>query len=495
MDALLAAFLLAGLVSTAFAANLWIAERALAISLSGVALFWVASALRRAGLVRPLVVSLAVAVVVGAATSLAQAYGASVRILQSQSRARRDIRQSQLRGASVGDRHADRDRHGAHGAAEHRQHSRRHRLGPRLGDARAVAQPGGVARGDRPGDPGRRPRAAHVESLVRAAHALVVRVWLGAAFLAGAVAAMVIPNRLEWKSDSPYLDSAAGLVNYKEGSGAGRLVQYGNSLRMTGAHPLFGVGPGNWPVVYPAYASRNDPSMSTDETITSNPWPSSDWVAYLSERGGIGLVLLLLAMLGLMGRALRELRRGGPRDPERVLTAIALVGTLVAVAVVGAFDAVLLIAAPTFFVWTLAGALAPPASGSFNFEKGVRPLVPGVVIALALIVIGRSAGQIASIAVFSTSTQARRDRASGAARSRELSGSNEARADVHRARRLCARASGGARGARSLSARRGAAASDCCLRRTIARPACRVASRISTSAEHAGAGETEWSVW
>src|SRR4029077_21024358 len=112
-----------------------------------------------------------------------------------------------------------------------------------------------------------------------------------------------------------------------------------------------------------AYASRNDPSMSTDETITSNPWPSSDWVAYLSERGVGGFALLLLAMLGLMGRALRDLRRGGPRDPERVLTAIALVGTLVAVAVVGAFDAVLLIAVPTFFVWTLAGALAPPAAG------------------------------------------------------------------------------------------------------------------------------------
>ena len=58
----------------------------------------------------------------------------------------------------------------------------------------------------------------------------------------------LLPNRLEWKSDSPYLDSAAGLVNYKEGSGRGRLVQYGNSLRMTVAHPLFGVGPGNWPV-------------------------------------------------------------------------------------------------------------------------------------------------------------------------------------------------------------------------------------------------------
>jgi len=404
VDALLAAFLLAGLVSTAFAANLWIAERALAISLSGVALFWAASALRRAGLVRPLVVSLAVAVVVGAATSLAQAYG-----LQSEY-----FSLNRAPGGTFGNRNFV-----AHLSAIGTPIvivtalTARRSIGSILGGIGLALVSATLVLS--------RSRAAWLAVIALAIPAAGLAlltwnrwceprtgrraVWLGAAFLAGAIAAMLIPNRLEWKSDSPYLDSAAGLVNYKEGSGAGRLVQYGNSLRMTGAHPLFGVGPGNWPVVYPEYASRNDPSMSTDETITSNPWPSSDWVAYLSERGGIGLALLLLAMLGLIGRALRELRRGGPRDPERVLTAIALVGTLVAVAVVGAFDAVLLIAAPTFFVWTLAGALAPPASGSFNFEKGVRPLVPGVVIALALIVIGRSAGQIASIAVFSTSTK------------------------------------------------------------------------------------------
>src|SRR5205814_7511782 len=53
----------------------------------------------------------------------------------------------------------------------------------------------------------------------------------------GALAAVLLPNRLEWRSDSPYLDSAAGVVNYKEGSGRGRLVQYTNSLRMLPAHP------------------------------------------------------------------------------------------------------------------------------------------------------------------------------------------------------------------------------------------------------------------
>src|SRR5262245_34543103 len=75
VDALLAGFLISSLISLAFATNLWAAERGFAVSLSGVALFWVAGRLGRAGLVRPLLVALATAVVVGAATSLLQAYG------------------------------------------------------------------------------------------------------------------------------------------------------------------------------------------------------------------------------------------------------------------------------------------------------------------------------------------------------------------------------------------------------------------------------------
>ena len=43
--------------------------------MSGVALFWVAGALRRAGLGATVLVALAAGVVIGAGTSLAQAYG------------------------------------------------------------------------------------------------------------------------------------------------------------------------------------------------------------------------------------------------------------------------------------------------------------------------------------------------------------------------------------------------------------------------------------
>ena len=51
VDILLADFLAVSLISTILSTNHWAAERAFAISLSGAALFWAASALRRVGLV------------------------------------------------------------------------------------------------------------------------------------------------------------------------------------------------------------------------------------------------------------------------------------------------------------------------------------------------------------------------------------------------------------------------------------------------------------
>jgi O-antigen ligase len=404
VDLLLCGFLVLSIASAILAINTWAGERAVAISLSGAALFWSAQALRRVGLVRPLIVALAIGVVIGAATSLAQAYGVQTEYFSL----------NRAPGGTFGNRNFV-----AHLCAIGTPVvvlvalTARRGVGSVFGAVSMAIVAAALFMS--------RSRGAWlaVIALALPVGLLALLTWnrwceprtfrrlivLGIAAAVGVAAAVFLPNRLEWKSDNPYLESATGLVNYKEGSGRGRIVQYTNSLHMALAHPLLGVGPGNWPVVYPKFASRNDPSMSSEDGVTSNPWPSSDWAAYLSERGLPATALLLLAMLALLMRALRDLRRGGGRDQERVLTAIALVGTLVATAVVGAFDAVLLIAVPTYFVWTLAGALAPPPSGGVPVASGVQEFAPVLVAGLALITIGRSAFQVAAIATFSTSSR------------------------------------------------------------------------------------------
>ena len=120
VDLLLAAFLVASVLSAAFSTNRWLAERAVAISLSGAALFWVAGTLRRAGLAR-------------AARRRARrgrgdrrGYVARAglwrakRVFQPQSLAGRHVWQSQLRGAPRGHRSAGDPAGDAHGAAWNR---------------------------------------------------------------------------------------------------------------------------------------------------------------------------------------------------------------------------------------------------------------------------------------------------------------------------------------------------------------------------------------
>jgi hypothetical protein len=221
---------------------------------------------------------------------------------------------------------------------------------------------------------------------------------------AGAAAALIIPNALRWRSDNPYLDSVTGVVDYDRGSGRGRLVQYAHSLGMAARHPLLGVGPGNWPVEYPKHAARSDPSLDDSEPgTTANPWPSSDWVAFVAERGFATAALLALFFIGLLKRD------------------AALLATLAAVNVAGLFDAVLLLPAPALIAWTALGALCsdrllpvdPVGDDRLKPAATLKPVatlwpVAPLGILICLLGLVRSAAQLTAMEIYATTT----DRAS-----------------------------------------------------------------------------------
>ena len=87
VDAGLVAFLVLSLLSALLATNGWLAFRALGVSLAGAAIFWSSRTLARAEQGRPLLLALAAAVVLGAITGLAQAYGLVTTNLASLNRA------------------------------------------------------------------------------------------------------------------------------------------------------------------------------------------------------------------------------------------------------------------------------------------------------------------------------------------------------------------------------------------------------------------------
>jgi O-antigen ligase len=372
-DWLLLAFLALSGLSAIFATNKWLALRALAISASAIVLFWAARALRDAELERPLINALAFAVVLASAIALAQAYGLRTELFSL----------NRAPGGTLGNRNFV-----AHMAAFGLPlcmlaalRARRYVLAS-LGVTVVAAAL--VLSRSRAGW-----LAAGVALLVFTIFSMREHgrrlIGLLAFAVAGAAAALIIPNTLRWRSDNPYLESVTGMVEYERGSGHGRLVQYQRSLGMAVRHALLGVGPGNWSVDYPGHALRNDPSLNDSEAGTTfNPWPSSDWIAFIAERGFAATALLALAFVAMVRRD------------------AALLAMLAAVGVAGMFDAVLLLPAPALIVWTALGALC---SGRLQpAEAEIGRLKPAATLVIVICAIGavRSAAQLTAMEIFAT---------------------------------------------------------------------------------------------
>lgn len=409
-DTLLLAFAALSTLSALFATNHWLAFRSLAVTLSGLAIFWSARAVAGSGARRVLVGGIVLATVVAAATSLAQAYGAMNEYFTL----------ARAPGGTLGNRNFV-----AHLAAIGvplllwSVATARHRTAVAGGVVAAAVLSATLVLS--------RTRAAWLAVLVSAA--LLARPALGAtrrldtrvdtrvgprvgprvallalAAVLGAGIALALPNRLNWKSDSPYLDSVRGMVNAESGSGHGRLVQYRHSLEMARAFPVLGVGPGNWGVHYPRFAAPSDPSLNS-AGMTSNPWPSSDWVAFVAERGVAATVMLLLAILVLVVNTWLGSTRGVPGTDAAM--PVALTGIVLVTGAVGSLDAVLLIAPPSFLVWAALGALSVPGREriAWSTARGTqgRRLAFAGVVALVLFA-ARSAAAVQAMADYGTGT-------------------------------------------------------------------------------------------
>lgn len=412
VDVPLVGFLALSILSTLLAENGWLAFRALGVSLSGAVLFWCGRTLARAGRSQALLVALALAVVLGALTALAQAYGLVTTSLASLSRAP---------GGTFGNRNFM-----AHlvtiglpvlllVTVETRS-----RAGFVLGSIGVMLAAAALVLS--------RSRAAWVGAAVCGAFLAIEGLWVGRLWAddrlrrrvlrlattaaAGLVLSLILPNRLNWRSNSPYLDSLTGVANYREGSGRGRLIQYGNTLAMAVHHPIFGVGPGNWPVAYPRFMSPGDPSFHIGDIIPTNPWPSSDWMAMLAERGFVALILLALVGGSLTLGAWARLRRG-PRDTP-ALTDLTIVATLIAIGTVGAFDAVMLLPVNTLFGWTIVGTLASSARPlrEIRLNARSRRYLMLAAAAVGTLFLWRSSAQVLAMGLFSTGQRAAMERAS-----------------------------------------------------------------------------------
>ena len=437
VDALLVVFLAWSLLSAVFAGNHWLAQRAIAVSLSGAIVFWAARRAAVDGIQRMLLGAAALATVVAASTSLAQAYGFESDWFTL----------ARSPGGTLGNRNFI-----AHVVAIGLPVTlwctivAKRPIGALAGSLAIAILSATLVLS--------RSRAAWLASAAFIAVTAIPffisrKYWkdthvggrfaraLLAAFLGGTVA-VVIPNTLEWKSDSPYLESARKVVDYSSGSGRGRIAQYQNSLKIVKADPIFGAGPGNWPVRYPRFAPGGDKSLA-DNGMTANPWPSSDWISFISERGAVATVALLGAFAALFFGSLRNWRELGSYDA--VLLRLALAATVVSTMVVSAFDAVLLLPAPAFLVWVILGAAAGDRKSSRDvaLSHGRARTLTLATVLLLVVGVFRSGASVAAMSAVGTG-----GRTAGWVRAARLDpGSyriNQRLADIYANRRQCSRA-------------------------------------------------------
>ncbi|MFN2637429.1 MAG: O-antigen ligase family protein [Gemmatimonadaceae bacterium] len=393
VDKLVALFLLWSAASALFATNYWLAQRALGLSVSSAVIFWAARKLDSPTAYRSILSAAALAAVCAGASSLLQAYGLDTEYFST----------NRAPGGTLGNRNFV-----AHIAVIGLPSlvwftvTARRSIAAFAGSIGVAVLSAALVLS--------RSRAAW---LAVAACALLLLVpmlasrqyWSGGkvggrfarlvlAAVVGALIAIVLPNTLNWNSDSPYLDSARGMIDYSRGSGRGRVAQYKNSLRMAAANPLFGVGPGNWPVEYVRFAPANDRSIA-DDGMTANPWPSSDWFAFLSERGLVPTLALLGVFAALFMRSLRRWR--DLPDGDAVLAQLVLAGTIVMSMIVSALDVALLLAAPAFLFWSVVGATSgirgEPLVGDPSSSRW-RSLSATAILVVVTLSVARSATQV-----------------------------------------------------------------------------------------------------
>lgn len=392
VDLGLALFLALGLLSTLNATNGGLALRALAITASGLAVFWAARALAARGFGRHLTLCVAVAVALTAATSLLEAYGVIDQISTT----------NRAPGGTIGNR--NRMAHllvlGLPVLVLHALGARtRLRLALAASSLAAVAAALVLSRC----------RAAWLAGIV-AALLVLLALWtrrdalrplgsrkraglLAASALAGAALALWAPNQLSWRSASPHWESLSTLVDHQSGSGRGRLIQYANTLGMVRDHPWLGVGPGNWAIQYPRYTSPGDPSYQAEALFPTNQVPQGDWIGIAAERGLPALLVLVLLGGAIAFACIRRLRR--ETDPQAILHAVVLLWVLAALSVIGLLDPVLLTALAAFLVFLVVGALLPREKRLASIALGPRRRAVGgaLVLLVALAPVTASAKQ------------------------------------------------------------------------------------------------------
>jgi O-antigen ligase len=135
---------------------------------------------------------------------------------------------------------------------------------------------------------------------------------------------------------------ALGRFSSFGGGGTGRVDIWSVALRVFRAHPIGGVGIGNFTVVEPSYAAGNLNLPRVDLIVNSQKVTHNTYLNVLADLGLVGFCLFALLIILVLGALLLRVRdvRVGRSDPQLAAIArgllVSLTGLLVAYAFISA---------------------------------------------------------------------------------------------------------------------------------------------------------------
>jgi O-antigen ligase len=190
----------------------------------------------------------------------------------------------------------------------------------------------------------------------------------GALVLGGALIAAAVPGRwtahdaLDAKRFEPGSEVVREALNISSPVARTRLGLWRRTWAMYRARPLTGVGPGNFPVLFPRFA---EPGAAADGVMSARlvpRRPHDDLLERLAETGPLGLAALLALYGAAAAAALRRVRQARAEgDGAGVAWAAGCAGSIAAFAGCGATGFPMAMPATLFLFAVALGGLAAPS--------------------------------------------------------------------------------------------------------------------------------------
>ena len=159
--------------------------------------------------------------------------------------------------------------------------------------------------------------------------------------VAMALVAAMLPGRFnprdagDKKRYSAVVDVLVGGVDSRSIALKSRVGLWRRTVAMVRDRPLFGVGPGNWPVVFPLYA---EPGAADDHVLSASVAPRqvhNDWLERAAEAGMLGLGALVWLVAAAVIETRKSLRESDEESRPVLAGAAGSLVALVAISLLG----------------------------------------------------------------------------------------------------------------------------------------------------------------